>query len=37
MCVAIVEIGLIFIIKPFFLHDEKVMIKLVYLENGKSL
>ena len=37
MCVAIVEIDLIFLIKPFCLHDEKVMIRLVYLENGKSI
>ena len=33
MCVAIVEIDVI----DLFLHDEKVMIKLVYLENEKSL
>ena len=48
MCIAIVcypgcdvmdcEINLIFLIEPFFLHDQKVMTKkkLKYLENEKS-
>ena len=30
------EVKLIFPIKPLFLHDQKVVIKLNYLENEKS-
>ena len=31
------EINLTFLIKPFFLHDQKVMIKLKYFEKEKSI
>ena len=30
------EVNLIFLIKLFFLHDQKVVTKLQYLENKKS-
>ena len=30
------EINLIFLIKPFFLHDQTVKTKFKYLENEKS-
>ena len=30
------EINLIILISPFFLHDQKLMTKLKYLENEKS-
>ena len=30
------EVNLIFLIKPFFVHDQKVMTKLKYLENEKT-
>ena len=46
MCISIVcepgcdvmnfEVNLIFLIKPFFLHDKKSGQKLKYLENEKS-
>ena len=31
------EINLIFLIKPFFLHDEKVMTKIQYLDEIKGI
>ena len=31
------EINLIFLIKQFFIYDQKIMIKLKYIENEKSL
>ena len=30
------EINLVFLIEPFFLHDQKFMTKLKYRENKKS-
>ena len=30
------EVDFIFLIKPFFLHDQKVMTKFKYLENKKN-
>ena len=30
------EVNLIFLIKQFFVHDQKVMTKLKYLENEKT-
>ena len=30
------EINLIFLIEQFFLHDQKIMKKLKYVENRKS-
>ena len=31
------EINVIFLIEPFFLHDQKVTTKTKYLENVKSV